>query len=56
MVHEGKCIATDLCDFETDNCGYQNVVANELNWEIGNGTYLNQTNAFDPIYDVKLCF
>ena len=52
-MHEGKCIATDLCDFETGNCGYVNNIANDLNWEVSNGTYLNSTNSLH-IYDVNI--
>ena len=53
IIHEGKSISTDLCDFESDSCGYKKIVFNGLNWEIGNGTYLNKTSGIS-IIDVKL--
>ena len=54
VVHEGKCIATDLCNFESDSCGYVNNIANDLNWEVANGTYLNQTTGLSFIDVINL--
>ena len=53
VVYEGRCVATELCDFETDSCGYVNNIASDINWEVGNGTYLNQTSGL-AILDVTI--
>jgi hypothetical protein len=52
IVHEGQCIATDLCTFEnSDLCGYTNDTSPEyFYWSIGSA--ISSTDLTGPQFDV----
>ena len=53
IVHEGRCVATNLCTFEDDMCGYTNDIA-DFNWQIGTGS--SSSASTGPQVDVSLIF
>ena len=57
IVHEGQCVTTDLCDFESGSCAYNNDPLADFNWEIGNGTYLYTLTGLSLVdVNIKILF
>jgi hypothetical protein len=51
IVHEGQCIATDLCTFENSNlCGYTNDASADFYWSLGMANSSNDETG--PQFDV----